>query len=303
MSNPKIDENIIIDENHLLEFLKKNDQDFIFELKVLEKINSLKNKLKIETTYGGSYIDPVTKKTRQYDIRAEIELLGNRIKLAIECKNLRKYNPLLIYLLKRKKNECYHNMISSPPGINGIIIENILSNYTYYHEGSEVGKNLIQVGKSINEVKKNNKVGKNKTQVRKSINEFISGDSDIFEKWSQSISSAYDLINIPFKENKTFVIPILVVPDDTLWGARYDDNGELINKPEKLDKCEYFIGKNYQINFIGNSIGYYSISHLHIYTFSGLERFLSKFENSNNLNNDFVTDLFNKQNYQKKKVN
>ena len=269
MRNSKIDENTIIDENHLLDFLKNNDQDFTFELKVLQMINSFKNKLNIETTFGGFYIDPVTKKTRQFDIRVEINLLINRIKLAIECKNLRKYYPLLIYLLKRKRNECYHNMINIGPGIFEII-EN-KQPYTYYKEGKIVGKKLTQVGKSINE--------------------FISSDSDIFEKWSQSISSAYDLINIPFKENKTFVIPILVVPDNTLWGAIYEDDGKLIDKPKKLDDCEYFIGKDYEID----PLGYYSISHLHIYTLTGLNNFLSKFKNSDNLITEYIKDLFNEQ--------
>lgn len=70
------------------EYLEKYS-DFSFEIKVLKKLVSLG----FQCEHSGTYEDPTTKKTREFDIRAwKIDQLGKkttfRFCLAVECKNL-----------------------------------------------------------------------------------------------------------------------------------------------------------------------------------------------------------------------
>jgi hypothetical protein len=46
--------------------------------------------------HGGTYEDPATKKTRQYDVRASFALGAKHIDLTIECKSLKRSYPLLV---------------------------------------------------------------------------------------------------------------------------------------------------------------------------------------------------------------
>lgn len=67
----------------LTEYVTTQD-DFGLELFVYAKARELG----LSATHGGTYIDPVTEKLRQYDVRASAVQLpsGRRIDLAIECK-------------------------------------------------------------------------------------------------------------------------------------------------------------------------------------------------------------------------
>jgi hypothetical protein len=68
----------------------------------------------IKCEHGGVYEDPVTEKARQFDIRGLLELGQiNRVRLAVECKNIRENFPLVVLTVPRSVDESYHEFISS----------------------------------------------------------------------------------------------------------------------------------------------------------------------------------------------
>src|SRR2546421_75527 len=94
----------------LIEFLDSSS-DFAFELTCFERLV----KLGFRCQHGGSYVDRVTDKARQFDIRAEKEsgstLLPVRIQYAVECKNLSESFPLLIMCVPRARDESFHELV------------------------------------------------------------------------------------------------------------------------------------------------------------------------------------------------
>src|ERR1700691_3590339 len=93
----------------LIEFLD-GSSDFGFELRCVEALS----KLGFRCEHGGSYVDPVTKKARQFDIRARNDDEADvRIRCAVECKNLAKNFPLLIMCVPRAQGESFHELVFS----------------------------------------------------------------------------------------------------------------------------------------------------------------------------------------------
>jgi len=78
----KLKEAPIIDTD-LIDYLS-TESDFAFELHVLNTL--IAHGFTCE--HGGSYDDPVTKKPREFDIRATKTLGHFHIRLAVECKNV-----------------------------------------------------------------------------------------------------------------------------------------------------------------------------------------------------------------------
>jgi hypothetical protein len=68
----------------IAEYLAHSETDFGFELSVLGHCE----RQGLKCIHGGTYVDPVTGKGRQFDIRAHNNLEEFHISLAIECKNL-----------------------------------------------------------------------------------------------------------------------------------------------------------------------------------------------------------------------
>ena len=135
---------------------------------------------------------------------------------------------------------------------------------SYYEKGSPVGKHTIQIGRSQQK-------------------EIVASDTETFEKWSQAIASAYDLIgdaSSAYEESREgymfgLVIPVLVVRAKTLWVADYDAKGNLAAPPRQIDSVEVYIAKNHSDVAVS-----YTISHLHVVTVAGLEAFLDAFAES-----------------------
>ena len=109
-----------------------------------------------------------------------------------------------------------------------------------------------------------------------------STDGDIFDKISQAVNSAYDLItdsqNLKITTHSYFslIFPVLVIPDNTLWQIKYDEQGARQGKPERIKRVSYFIGKEWFTSSGLQSITY-SISHLEIVTFSELHDFVQNY--------------------------
>src|SRR5947207_747437 len=82
--------------------------DFAFEMRVLRRFEQLG----YSCAHGGTYRDPITKKTRQFDIRAwRADAEAARLGIAAECKNIGANFPLLVHAVPRKPGEAFHELI------------------------------------------------------------------------------------------------------------------------------------------------------------------------------------------------
>jgi hypothetical protein len=170
----------------------------------------------IEVTHGGTYADPVTKKFRQFDIRAmRVYDAEVGVSMAIECKSLTREFPLVVLRVPRPASECDHELLdvrSMPDGIFGVHRRRRTDRRGIYRVDERVGKSATQIRRNV---KKENKIE--------------SSDSETYDKWSQALSSADALIRQAYKAYGkhgargrfvTFIVPILVVSDWTLWVVR-----------------------------------------------------------------------------------
>lgn len=74
--------------------------DFSFELRVLKELNDLG----LNCKHSGTYDDPLTGKSREFDIRAVLNTDSKRFHLSVECKNIKNHYPLVMHCLKRSSN-------------------------------------------------------------------------------------------------------------------------------------------------------------------------------------------------------
>ena len=96
----------VITADDLKEYLSERD-DFALELDVYHKAKEAG----FTAVHGGTYTDPVTKKTRQFDVRAAFERGLYRLDLAIECKSIQTTYPLLLSRIPRASAESFHQFI------------------------------------------------------------------------------------------------------------------------------------------------------------------------------------------------
>lgn len=250
----------------LNEHLAESTSDFGFELNVLRELRS--HHLACE--HGGHYVDPVTNKSREFDIRALYAQGNYRIRLAVECKNIRENYPLLVSLVPRQLDEAYHVLahMSKPSGhvvgdLLGLIRQLRFSNSGLYPPNAGVVKSTTQVGRL------------------EQSSALTSADSDIYEKWGQALASAADLVTASAEEAINFVdgstlpstmftavVPILVVPNGRLWAVNYDAYGSQIGEPQQVRRASHFVGKDYPLR--AGSSKTLEISHMEIVTFDGL---------------------------------
>jgi hypothetical protein len=268
-----------IEASDLIEYLG-NPSDFSFEIETLRALINLG----FTCEHGGTYEDPATQKPREYDIRATRQVEERLLRLAVECKNLRPNFPLLISCLPRRPEEAFHELsISVKPRteiqtefgttqrlapktaamIRHAQIYRLRSTNSLYPSGEFVGKSCDQVGRT------------------NSGGEMTSSDSGIYDKWSQALSSAHDLISLIFSDGKrigkqaaSLVFPLVVVPNNRLWCVKYDVNGNRISDPEMVNRCSFFVNRQYRYQ-----LAYYEekfvISHLEFVTSDGLLEFVN----------------------------
>lgn len=244
--------------------------DFSFELHVLRLLRS--NMISCE--HGGHYTDPVTKKSREFDVRARTSIDNVTARFAVECKNIRANFPIVVYRLPRAEEDSFNEVCqledaepdnglfglrSMDLGLHGRAqcIRNRKA--TIYPIGEPVGKSLSQVGRATD-------------------NSIVSGDSEVYEKWGQALASLTDLVEEMSSDGKgdsrphfSFCIPALVVPNDRLWAVDYDYDGNLAGHAQPVDHCSFFIGKDYSVGFNEPS---YVVSHLELFTLTGFENFI-----------------------------
>lgn len=249
--------------------------DFSFELRVLKELNDLG----LHCKHSGTYDDPLTGKSREFDIRALLDKHSKRFHLSVECKNIQNHYPLVMHCLKRSLNESYNEVIHTfepPPkkvGSFTLAGPDILKEFcksirfegkqSLYKESEYVAKSSDQVGRHIN-------------------NTITASDGGVFEKISQAINSAKDLIyearNLDTKGGKSYitvVCPVLVVPDSVLWQVNYSDDGAMVGSPNQVNHVSYYIGKDWTLRTLPALS--YTLSHLEIITFSQIKPLIENY--------------------------
>lgn len=249
--------------------------DFAFELEVLDRLNALG----LDCSHAGTYEDPITKKARQYDIRATkiLEEQNNKklfIRLAVECKKLHDYYPLLIHRIPRTSKETFLQIVWRDSGCSPL-------------HGNPHGYRL-DVGSSIYPL--NAHVGKSFDQVgyvsdggsQSSPDRFAANDFEVFDKYSQSLSSSFSLLEYSYQQGGlvwgrgievvSVVVPIIVVPDGTLWAMDYGSCSPLKSEPSQVDHVSFFVAKDWRVA----DSAWFCISHIEFICISALDTLISK---------------------------
>lgn len=268
----------------LLEYLNTYS-DFSFELAVLKMLRESG----LNCEHGGLYEDAVTKKSREFDIRAITTTQGHRVRLAIECKNTRENFPILISCVPRHEQESYHQvaLVGEPESSGGFInlaihqsrakTLSICGEHSMYKQGEPIGKSTVQVGRAVD-------------------GSISANDSELYEKWGQCLSSAADLVERSYwdgdkqKTYQSMVIPFVVVPNDRLWIVLYDEDGNRVTEPKPSNRCPCFIDKDYEMGtkLAGTRMW---LSHVEIVTLNGMRSFVQRYLSSE----EAVCQLFPKE--------
>lgn len=256
--------------SEIREVVAKED-DFGHEMRV-GKI--LRNVSPMLVEHGGTYTDPVTQKPRQFDYRCFFTLDTTLLSLAVECKNLSPSVPLVVCGTGRRENEAFHEVIESHNLYQTVRTSNpasrshqVLGQHSLYPPGQFVGKSLIRIQADRDPM------------VR-------TADSDVYDKWAQALSSAVGLAELAsgfpagISSRKLFsvILPLVIVPDDVLWIATYDDGGIVSTDPKQVQGSELFVGRTIEVDGprVAPSHHQFTLSHVHFLTLSGLSSFLSK---------------------------
>lgn len=234
----------------LAEFL--TGSDFGLEMAALNVIRSLG----IEAEHAAVYTDPVTGKLRAYDIRARWNQALRWIRFAVECKNLSAGSPLLVHATPRLESEAYHTVVAR------------------YRVGPIAG---YQPSRRENVYAMGDPVGRQTDQPAKNERgEFKSSDSATFDKWLQAVNGCLDLVReisdgpLPAPQAHA-VIPILVVPEGTLWQIDYGIDGEITAQVRQVERSTLILRHKWVVQTFYGDLSY-DISHLEIITLSALHQ-------------------------------
>lgn len=261
-----------IDDTDLAEYLA-TQSGFAFELQCLQRLHALG----YQCQHGGSYTDPVTRKIRQFDIRARKSVGSINVFCAIECKHISESFPLLVTCVPRRTEESFHDVLftRAPEDRRDVISVDTMREaatakvritppHSPYREGDWVGKKAAQIG-------------------RKTKNEIYGTDEDAFDKWSQALASADEMATEAVElaehgENAvvTIIMPIFVVPNERLWQAFFDEHGRQVESPFWTDRCSLYVDRGYSTGLIRPTN--FTISHLEIVTLAGIESLLREVE-------------------------
>lgn len=264
--------------------LVEEGDDFGHEMRVGRVMRGYRGS---QLAHGGTYSDPVTTKTRQFDYRWRLASGTTVLHLPVECKNLHPGAPLIICGCKRTPRESFHDIVESragrfhlPPAGHTVvetrhsgIIRRITMESSIYQPDSFVGKNLLRLKPVAS--------GGQKTTTRRRYT--IAKDTEIYDEWSQALTSAHDLVRDACDRARpdttphvyTAILPIVVVPDNVLWQLEYDINGAVTNDPELVNGCEFYVSNDVPLDkTVVDSLQSFTMSHVHFLTLKGFASFL-----------------------------
>lgn len=257
-----------ISQQDIADYLRTKD-DFGFETAVFHDCVSEG----LIAEHGGTYQDPVTRKDRQFDIRGYTTNKNRVVRLAIECKNLSKNYPLVVSCVPLIAKEKYQEIILSGERESHPLVSTIwraethrlTGSYCMFSQAAVTGKSTTQIGKSTSD-------------------ELVGGDAEVFEKWSQAIASAHELVEESADDHRlvndkvaaTLILPVLVVSDGTLWTAQYSEEGASVGSPQAADECIVYLGKAVSSIQLNSS---YTFSHLLVFTRTKFRQYLHRLTN------------------------
>jgi len=227
--------------------------DFGFEMQVLTRLRAGG----FSCSHSGTYRDPVTAKIRQFDIRASADRDDSTLALAVECKNLRPNNPLLLSAVPRTSAEAFHDLLVCRPlaTYTQFLVQPVAKIASAYKPGEMVGKNTDQVGKVMS-------------------GELVSDDEATFDKLNQAVNSCQDLVRtFSLKVDpplRRAIVPVLVVPTGLLWQVEYDADGTITMPPHQVKRSALFLDHPWTaMSVYGDPISY-RLSHIEMVTFEAL---------------------------------
>ena len=216
--------------------------------------------------HGLLYADPVTDLDRQFDLRAVADRRRCCIRLAVECKGVREGNPLVFGRLPRSHEESQHQVLVSSaddlePGQQTkapifekhAIAKTLFGNESLYLPDEPVAKSYLQY------------LPKDKTE-----------PDEIYKRWMQAVASSSDLLftahdeytRMEVDECATFILPMVVVPEGSIWVIDYASSGEPLGDPKQEDRVEFAIFKSVSgPKLYGSDL---RLSHLEFVTEQGL---------------------------------
>lgn len=231
--------------------------DFSFEMEVAAALAAAG----VSIEHSGTYIDPVTGKARQFDIRG-VRSCGSlgRIWLAVECKNIRPYCPIVLQAVPRLPDEAFLSGLvfrkdpSYIPGLSTPSVVRVSGIESLYRPNDLVAKSVDQVGITT-------------------AGEPSLGDGDIFDKHSQALNSVRDLIvraaHMWEMSYAHVFLPVLVVPENCLFQAAYSASGTRTGPPVATTRAPLFVNRSWPCGLEKRSETYV-ISHIEYTTPSGL---------------------------------
>jgi hypothetical protein len=244
--------------------------------------------------HGGFYFDPTEGVERQFDFRAFSQKPGYsvvppvRIELTLECKHLAENSGLLVSRVPRERHEAFHHVVSnfaisqsSDPdlSVSQKVVKEVVKSHGYYRKGEPVGKEINHL------IRTEPNPGKKSLR---NLSEFIikGGDKDIHPRWTQALSSMFELLVKTLQQDTTegrepghvMFLPILVVPDGRLWHVDYDGKGEIFAGPSRCDEVDMYVERAHSNPHQQNSK--IVLTHLKILTLSGLDEFLQLVDGS-----------------------
>jgi hypothetical protein len=242
--------------------------DFGHEMRTLGVIRSFSN---LSYEHGGTYVDSVTKKARQFDFRVWAkDDTDCFVRLAIEAKNLAEGVPVVVSGCARRADESYHELyIGGVPGTEDYP-RRLSPSRRLYPPDEFVGKSLMRLRRTKGS---GGKLGQLAAEP----------DSDVYDRWAQALASAYGLFQVAGddtkvgrKEQRTLIIPVVVVPNGRLWKIRYDQDGAVLEDPSEVDECHVYVEHRFEWRKDARYMRQYTISHFHLVTLTGLTFFLNK---------------------------
>lgn len=259
-----------ITASDLSQYVVQKSSDFAFELQTLKLLRAQG----LECQHGGLYEDPVTKRARQFDIRAIARVKNHCVRLAIECKNVGENCPSLISRVPRHPSESFHEIAIVGEIENGRRGFGLL----------EIRAHIVRVGEPEGLYRAYAPVGKSLAQIGREDHRegrLWAADDEIFNKWAQALTSADDLVTESYYEGSddspgisyVAVLPIVVVPDGRLWTVDFDSDGTLTNGPTQTDQCSLFVNHAYRMEINGPN---FQVSHVEFLTLSRLGEFVVK---------------------------
>jgi len=253
-----------ITADHIADYLSTRD-DFDLELSTYRMLREHA----WDAQLGGMYPDPLQPKHRQYDVRAHRVIwpkLHCEMRLAVECKNLTAEFPLVVSRVPCPVEESQHCVIRT-------WLRRETGDFIFEIAESDPNKyQLCPVGTPI---------GKSLTQIKLDGKRLVASDSETYDKWMQAVASAAKLAELGAKRQEpdtavfTFVMPVLLVADKTLWVVDYSEKGERAAAVQ-ADETLYFVDRSHDIAHRYGPRNY-RMRHLFIYTQTGFARMLKNY--------------------------